>query len=202
MHVFSYVITHDSGFAPNPFGGFLTLATCKPRIRQQAHKGDYIAGTGSSATVGSHKLVYAAQIAQVIPIEDYGTLPDYEIKRPSTHGEWWRKHGDNIYLKLNDQRKQRRNIHHGQDAMHHDLSGKYVLISNRFWYFGEDAIDIPPELSTILKKGPGHKRITDELVVDEFVKWLATLPEGLHGTPEMEGHIANRCTGPGSRSGC
>ena len=36
MEIFSYVITHDSGFAPNPFGGFLTLATCKPKIRKSA----------------------------------------------------------------------------------------------------------------------------------------------------------------------
>nr|WP_269667332.1 hypothetical protein [Polaromonas naphthalenivorans] len=27
-------MTHDSGFAPNPFHGTLTLATCKPGIRR------------------------------------------------------------------------------------------------------------------------------------------------------------------------
>lgn len=138
MHIFSYVITHDSGFAPNPFGGFLTLATCKPRVRQGARKGDYIVSTGSSATVGNHKLVYAAQVADIVLLADYGTISDYEIKRPSTRGEWWHKHGDNIYFIIDGQWKQRRNIHHGQDAMDHDLGGKNVLICNRFWYFGED----------------------------------------------------------------
>ncbi|WP_198140678.1 Nmad2 family putative nucleotide modification protein [Polaromonas naphthalenivorans] len=29
-----YLMTHDSGFAPNPFHGTLTLATCKPGIRR------------------------------------------------------------------------------------------------------------------------------------------------------------------------
>ena len=128
MHIFSYVITHDSGFAPNPFCGFLTLATCKPQIRKQARVGDFIVGTGSAATVGNHTLVYATQITQVIPIEDYGTQPQYEIKRPSVHGDWWRKHRDNIYFKAHDEWKQRRNIHHSKDDMDHDLSGRNVLV--------------------------------------------------------------------------
>ena len=31
---YSYIITRDYGFAPNPFGGVCTLATCKPKIRK------------------------------------------------------------------------------------------------------------------------------------------------------------------------
>ena len=93
MHVLSYVITHDAGFAPNPFAGFLTLATCKPKIRKSARKGDYIIGTGSSTTVGNQKLVYGARIDRVISIADYGALTEYEIKQPSVRGEWWQKHG-------------------------------------------------------------------------------------------------------------
>ena len=29
MRLFAYKMTHDTGFAPNPFWGYLTLATCK-----------------------------------------------------------------------------------------------------------------------------------------------------------------------------
>jgi hypothetical protein len=201
MHIFSYVITHDAGFAPNPFGGFLTLATCKPQIRKHVRKGDFIAGTGSAATVGNRKLVYAAQIADVIPIEDYGKLPDYDIKRPSGRGNRWRKHGDNIYFKANGKWKQRRSVCHFQESMAHDLGGENVLICNRFWYFGRDAIEIPPELSNIIKKGPNHKRIRDEVLVDQFIEWLTSLPEGLHGTPELEPDGTNRCSrGPKGRT--
>jgi hypothetical protein len=70
--------TWDSGFAPNPFGSFLTLATCKPQIRKHPRKGDYIIGTGSSATVGNHKLVYAGEIADVFSLADYGKSPTYK----------------------------------------------------------------------------------------------------------------------------
>ena len=31
--IYSYVVRYDSGFAPNPFYGYCTLATCKPDIR-------------------------------------------------------------------------------------------------------------------------------------------------------------------------
>lgn len=44
MKYFFYILKHDSGFAPNPFYGFCTLATCKPEIRKQAEVGDWIVG--------------------------------------------------------------------------------------------------------------------------------------------------------------
>ena len=69
MELFSYVIVEDSGFAPNPFGGFLSLACCKQRIRTFASVGDYIIGTGSSRTVGNTKLVYAGEISEVVSME-------------------------------------------------------------------------------------------------------------------------------------
>jgi hypothetical protein len=34
VRLFTYKMTHDSGFAPNPFYDILTLATCKPGIRK------------------------------------------------------------------------------------------------------------------------------------------------------------------------
>jgi len=37
----SYVVARDYGFAPNPFFGFCTLATCKPRLRSVAQVGDW-----------------------------------------------------------------------------------------------------------------------------------------------------------------
>ena len=45
--LFSYVVRYDSGFAPNPFHGFCTLATCKPGIRAHANVGDWVVGTAS-----------------------------------------------------------------------------------------------------------------------------------------------------------
>ena len=45
--MFSYVVRYDTGFAPNPFHGLLTLACCKPRIRQSAAVNDILIGLSS-----------------------------------------------------------------------------------------------------------------------------------------------------------
>ncbi|MCP4132739.1 MAG: hypothetical protein GY754_17370 [bacterium] len=208
MELYSYVLPHDSGFAPNPFGGFLSLATCKPKIRASAHPGDIILGTGSASTVGNGKLVYAGIISEVVPLEEYGKRTRFNAKRPASKGDWWKKHGDNIYYMKNDLWGQRKNIHHNMDDLEKDISGKNVLICEKFWYFGGQAIEIPPILQEVVKKGPGHKRIKTPEIIKEFHNWLLHLEEGIHGTPEMEPHntcgpscgekpdVDPRCKGP------
>src|SRR5712692_10528871 len=47
VKLYSYVVARDYGFAPNPFFGFCTLATCKPEIRKAAAIDDWVIGTGS-----------------------------------------------------------------------------------------------------------------------------------------------------------
>src|SRR5262245_519286 len=101
------------GFAPNPFGGYCTLATCKPRIRASAKAGDWLLGAGSVRAVGINRIVYAARIDEVCTLEEYGSNPRFEAKRPAARSEPWRRHGDNIYFKQSGgQWRQRRNIHH------------------------------------------------------------------------------------------
>ena len=40
--LYCYKMTHDTGFAPNPYYEVLTLATCKPTIRRCAEIGYWI----------------------------------------------------------------------------------------------------------------------------------------------------------------
>jgi hypothetical protein len=127
--------------------------------------------------------VYAAQVANVIPIEEYGRLRKYIGKRPSARGPWWRKCGDNIYVKVKGRWRQRPNAYHGPEAKARDISGKNVLICKPFWYFGDAAVDIPPDLHQVIKKGPGHKRVREAVLLQRFVDWLQTMPVGCHGTP-------------------
>lgn len=183
---FSYVVTHDSGFAPNPYGGVLTLATCKPRIRLTARSGDWILGTGSVAAVGSNRLVFAARISEVVSIETYGTDSRFDFKRPSLTGEPWKRDGDNIYIRKNDGTwVQRRNPHHFTEDMAHDLSGRNVLVCTYFWYFGRSAPNIPTRLHDVAKRGPGHKFIEDRARCLAVLRWLRRAPCGMHGAPFM-----------------
>lgn len=88
MHLIAYKMTNDSGFAPNPFHGKLTLATCKPGIRSSGNRriGDWVAGFTSATlcgdTVGSERLVYLMRVDEILPIEDYFLDPRFEAKIP------------------------------------------------------------------------------------------------------------------------
>ena len=60
--LFTYVVLHDTGAAPNPFWGTCTLVICKPRIRRAAQVGDWVVGTGSAESpIGDRRkhVVYA-----------------------------------------------------------------------------------------------------------------------------------------------
>jgi hypothetical protein len=76
--LYSYVVDHDHGFAPNPFGGFCTLVKCKYgskkcNIVEMAEEEDWIAGTGGvkAESAGHGKLIYAMRVDEKIPLADY-----------------------------------------------------------------------------------------------------------------------------------
>lgn len=185
MSIRSYVVRFDGGFAPNPFGGYLTLATCKPRIRKHAERGDLVVGTGSSKSVGANRLVYAGIVSQVVSIEEYGKLEEFEDKRPLVNDNEWSRFGDNIYAKNRGEWTQRANPFHPPAAQEHDLSGENVLVCQRFWYYGYKAIIIPKRFHRAIKSGPGHKIIRDERFVSQFLDWLSLKPEGRIGDPYL-----------------
>ena len=71
MRLFSYVVARDYGFAPNPFFGVCTLATCKPNVRRIARPGDWVVGTGSAAHNREGYLVFAMKVAEALTFDQY-----------------------------------------------------------------------------------------------------------------------------------
>src|SRR4029077_12631610 len=84
--LFSYVVDHDYGYAPCPFGDFCTLAKCKygtvkaktgspgGNVAGLAEVGDWIAGTGGvdrSKSAGNGKLIYAMRVDEKISLREY-----------------------------------------------------------------------------------------------------------------------------------
>ena len=80
MRLLSYVVAHDYGFAPNPFYGMCTLATCKPRIRRAAAIGDWIVGTGSKENGRQGYLVYVMQVTKALTFNHYWTDSQFRRK--------------------------------------------------------------------------------------------------------------------------
>jgi hypothetical protein len=114
MRVYSYVLVHDTGFAPNPYWGSCTLATCKPQIRKNAKVQDWVMGTGSVNNVGSGKLIYAMRIDEVLPYNLYFDDPRFQIKKPGKQGTI-EECGDNIYYSKSNKWHQLPSYHTAQD---------------------------------------------------------------------------------------
>ncbi len=170
-YLYCYKMTHDTGFAPNPYHDVLTLATCKPTIRRCAKEGYWISGWTSNGvydknnekhefTDDTQKLIYLARVTNKIKIEEY--WEQYECKRPqkilngktaTTNSCSGKKNecsydmGDNIYKPIKGQLGEFEQLPNGgghdENDKEHDLSGEYVLICKDFYYFGvEQAIEI------------------------------------------------------------
>lgn len=189
MRLFSYVVVHDSGFAPNPFWGRCTLAACKSQIRLTAHVGDWIVGLSPKSD--GNRLVYAMRVTERMTLGDYFMDPAFAAKKPDfTRSDWLSRQGDNFYAPGPDGLQQLMSNHScadgSEDEVHKraDLSGRNVLISDEFWYFGGDGPHLPAELDS-LKVGRGHRGRFPESVVDEFAHFIGSLPQGVQGTPTI-----------------
>jgi Nucleotide modification associated domain 2 len=190
--LFSYCIPRDGGAAPNPFWGICTLAICKPRIRQKADIGDWVVGTGSvNSPVGdvSGKVVYAMLVTQKMAMEEYDRFTQEELpdKIPLMDDTDPRRHsGDSIYDFSAHTPSLRPSVHHEKDRSR-DLSGEYVLLSNHFFYFGDQPVALPEALLGIVKQGKGHRSRSNTPYVDDFVRWIHSLgysPAALIGDPQ------------------
>jgi len=180
--MFSYVLDHDNGFAPNPSRGICTLAKCKfgsaarPNIIELANVGDWIIGTGGACglrrgeSAGRSKLMYAMRVDRKIPLADY--CRHYEGKRV--------------------------------DARYNEVvvPGRFALISKHFFYFGRNALDIgtipmQPVGHSLEKRGPGHRSDFDQSFITEFTGWLSRkFRPGVHGLPckPHDGFAAGTCS--------
>jgi len=79
MGVFAYILAADSGFAPNPFQGWCTLACCKPAIRRRAQPGDWIMGITPHAL--GNELAYAFRVNESLTFAEY-----WQLARTSSPG--------------------------------------------------------------------------------------------------------------------
>src|SRR5580704_1500930 len=80
--VYIYVVDRDFGFAPNPFHGYCTLATCKPQIRARAQLGDWVIGMGGARLKATGRCVFAMRITETLSFNDYWFRPEHLDKRP------------------------------------------------------------------------------------------------------------------------
>lgn len=150
-YLYTYAITRDFGFAPNPFHGFCTLATCKPRVRKAADIGDWVMGIGGSGlSLAKKKCIFLMKVSEKKSFQEYWNEARYSLKRPSRNGSRVQMLGDNIYHHDMDGELVQEDSHHSNpdgspnfENLDRDTGRcDQVLISDFFFYFGSAAINV------------------------------------------------------------
>ncbi len=144
MTLYSYVVDHDEGYAPNPTPPFCTLVHCKfakgarRNIVESAEVGDWIVGTGGASrrSSGTGSLIYIMQVTEKLAFDAF----------------------------IVDKRFAGRIDHHRPTD---GLPRRYALISTRYAYFGARApslkrLGIDPR--RIVKIGPGYRNPGDAML--------------------------------------
>ena len=193
VRLYSYIVRYDTGFAPNPFYGHCTIATCKPRIRSTAQVSDWIIGTGPAVNGRAGYLVYAMRVTETMSFNEYWHDQRFRKKRPQINRGKKRLRGDNIYHfdKRTNLWKQESSFHscddgtEDRDTLCKDTKVDRILASDDFIYWGGDGPPIPYFAGVnVCCTTQGHKCRFPDAVVQEFINWIQGFDErGLLGKP-------------------
>ena len=187
-NIFSYIVARDYGFAPNPFHGICTLATCKPKLRDKAEVGDLIIGTGSAENKKSGELVFAMRVNEALSFDEYWNDPRFLNKKPK-FTSLKRAYGDNVYHTSPDtgawiQEDSHHSFENGVqnvDNLSRDTSANKVLLAVDFVYWGGSGPKVPARFrnwnGNDLCAGRGYKRHFPEDLVSEVFEWYGNIQE-------------------------
>lgn len=184
MDLYSYIVEHDMGFAPNPFFGVCTLAACKPIIRRRIQKGDFVMGTGGAKRARTGHLVFWLRVGDIMTFDQYSRDLAYRNKRPQMNGSLKAAFGDNIYSKdEGGVYQQAYSFHSNRDGSRHygnyyDDVGKTdkIILSTDFAYFGGSGPKVPDDLDRYVHKGRNHLRFNEGSAA-AAINWLTGMNE-------------------------
>jgi hypothetical protein len=159
IKVFSYVVDHDFGTEPNPDHGTCTLCECKfshakgrKNIVELAERGDWIIGTGgkSKHSPGHGKLVYAMKVTEKLPRESFYSDERFKMKTARPPADACKE------------------------------LGRFALISECFYYFGDKPLDITG--LNLEKRGPGFRYLKPQ-ESEALHRLLSSQKPGRRGGP-------------------
>jgi hypothetical protein len=163
--LYSYIVDHDHGYAPNPYNNICTLVHCKfagtsgrRNIVELVNVGDWVLGSGgcSHQSSGSGTILYLMRVDEKLTFNNF----------------------------LSDHRFNNRLDHHDSNE-----GNQFALVSHHYFYFGRNAVPLntlPMRFSTykLLKKGPGFRCDLQKARIEDLVKWFEQHYEiGMHGDP-------------------
>jgi Nucleotide modification associated domain 2 len=155
----------------------------------------------------SNRVVYAMKVTKVLSMRQYDEfcgrwlrtkIPDW------TNSDFRRKMGDSIYdFDSGDEPHLRRSVHTDANRKK-DLSGRNVLLSKYFYYFGDRPVPLPEVLLPLIHPTQGHKSRANDRYRKKFIKWLEDAgwkKNRLVGRPQLKDQIMS-LTEEECRSSC
>ena len=187
--LYTYVMKHDTGLAPNPFWGTCTLAVCTPNHSgSRAKRGDWIAGVSDKSR--GYKLIYVMEVNERVHMNDYFHDERFNAKKPILDGTPQQRCGDNFYsLDEAGLWTQHPNRYHTSPAcLAQDTRKPWVFVAQRFWYLGCEARDMPTKFLSMFGRRVVRVSHPPKLVAS-FKDWVqSSLKQGVNALPrDFEG---------------
>lgn len=183
--IWTYIVDHDLGFAPNPFYLVCTLGACKPKIRRYAKLGDIVIGTGSKPSGNQGRLIYWMRVDDILTFDQYWKDPRFQRKKPVMRGSLMQRYGDNIYHRKKGQTEftQEDSFHSQQGGVPNEEnletdtgSTDRVLIGRDYAYWGGEGPLVPKSLAEFVHSTQGEKCRFPRERVNTFLDWLKDVP--------------------------
>ena len=191
--MWSYRMTDDMMMSPNPLGGILTLATCKPTIRKstQTVPGVWIAGwtarTVNNSPIAAEKatdyekerLIYLAKVSEKLSYTEY--WEKYPQKRPveGVDESYVGYYGDNYYYQEDGEKKRAfTNQKHTEKEVTSDWNGKNAIVCEEFYYFTPENRLSALGFESLIHTTQGVALKQGELV-DKFIEYVKDAAKGL-----------------------
>lgn len=152
--LFSYIVDHDTGYAPNPSNDICTLAYCKYPMRPHVKEGDYVVGLGKK-DLGNH-VVYAIRVTEALEHD--------------------------LYL-LDSRFEDRRGDYDNDNAKKEIAESPTVLISTDFVYWGGEGPPLPANLTGLIFDRQGYKGPKNAPLIPAFIEWFEGVEKGCLGEP-------------------
>lgn len=191
--LYTYIVTVDSGLAPNPFSGWCTLAVCTPNHQGSAvRQGDWIAGF--SPKYKGYQFIYAMKVDERIHMNDYFHDPRFQSKKPVMNGGWKERCGDNLYWQDEKGAWIQLPTDFHKKMLDKDTRVPYVFVGKEFWYLGKARSDVPEEFLAMIG-GRGARVNHPAGLPEKFMQWVRwNFRTGITAEPlDLEGEICKPC---------
>lgn len=174
---YTYCVDHDTGFAPHASGPQCTLCGCNRTVEGHAEPGSWIVGIGGANTHKPGELIYAMK-----------------VESTPTLAVLLRQSRDAPYVRDLQQR-----VRDPQQGLY---PSSRALVSAHFYYLGDNALQLPEDLSGLIYRHPNCKTVS-ELEVRKLSMFLSRrFPHpGIYGRPNNESiYPVRKCDGRRARA--